>query len=83
MGGRAALPIWLDYMKFAHEKLPPMSFQAPRGVKIVKIDAESGRLANASSARTIQQSFIEGTEPTAAESRTEEATDFLKQDLDE
>lgn len=83
VGGRAALPIWLDYMKFAHEKLPPMSFPVPNGVKIVKIDAESGRLASSSSARTIQQAFIEGTEPTSAESRTEEATDFLKQDLDE
>ena len=83
VGGRAALPIWLEFMKNAHEKLPPMSFPMPSGVKVVKIDAESGRLANSATTRVIQQAFIEGTEPTSAKSRTEDTTDFLKQDLDE
>jgi len=81
VGGRAALPIWLEYMKKAHEKLPAMSFPQPSGVKVVKIEAESGRLANSASGRTINQAFIEGTEPTTASSRSEETTDFLKQDL--
>lgn len=81
VGGRAALPIWLEFMKAAHEKLPELTFDIPAGVKTVKIDAESGKLANVSTVRVIEQAFIEGTEPTSAASRTEESTDFLKQDL--
>lgn len=83
VGGKAALPIWLDYMKAAHAGLPPMSFPIPEGVKIVKVDAESGKLANSASQRTIMQAYIEGTEPTAAESRSEETTDYLKRDMEE
>lgn len=83
VGGKAALPIWLDYMKDAHRNLPVMTFQMPPGVKVVKIDAESGKLANSASRRVIDQAFIEGTEPTAAASRSEETTDHLKQDIDE
>lgn len=83
VGGKSALPIWLDYMKDVHEKLPVLSFPIPEGVKIVKVDAESGKLANSASKRVINQAFIDGTEPTAAASRSEETTDHLKQDIDE
>ena len=83
VGGKSALPIWLDYMKAAHNGLPPMSFPIPDGVKLVKVDAESGKLANSASSRTIMQAYIEGTEPTAAESRSEETTDYLKRDIEE
>ena len=70
-------------MKDAHSNLPVMSFEMPKNVKIVKIDAETGRLANSASTRVISQAYIEGTEPTTAASRSEEATDHLKQDMDE
>ena len=83
VGGKSALPIWLDYMKDAHSNLPILTFPVPPGVKIVKIDVESGKLANSASARVIDQAFIEGTEPTSAASRSEETTDHLKQDIDE
>ena len=83
VGGKSALPIWLDYMKDAHSNLPFLTFPQPEGVKIVKIDAESGKLANSASKRVIDQAFIDGTEPTSAASRSEETTDHLKQDIDE
>lgn len=83
VGGKAALPIWLDYMKPVHEKLPVISFQAPPNVIMVKIDAQSGKLANSASARVIEQAYVEGTEPTAASTKTEETVDHLKQDLGE
>ncbi len=83
VGGKSALPIWLDYMKDAHSNLPVLTFPIPEGVKIVKIDAESGKLANSASKRVIDQAFIDGTEPTSAASRSEETTDHLKQDIDE
>lgn len=83
VGGKSALPIWLDYMKDAHSNLPILTFPVPDGVKLVKIDAESGKLANSASKRVIEQAFLEGTEPTSAASRSEETTDHLKQDIDE
>ena len=83
VGGKAALPIWLSFMKDAHSNLPVMSFPIPNSVKIVKIDAETGKLPNSASKRVISQAYIEGTEPTSAASRSEETTDHLKQDIDE
>jgi penicillin-binding protein 1A len=83
VGGKAALPIWLSYMQNAHSNLPVLSFTPPPKVKIVKVDAETGRLPNSASKRVISQAFVEGTEPTSAASRSEETTDHLKQDIDE
>lgn len=83
VGGRAALPVWLDYMKAAHTDLPQMTLPVPGGIVFANIDRETGKLASASTKEVIRQAFVEGTEPTAASAKAEEATDFLKQDLDE
>ncbi len=84
VGGRAALPIWLDYMKTAHEDLPPLTFPVPPGIVFANIDPDSGHLPAAGSKHIVRQAFLEGTEPTAAsKSKKEEDTDFYKQDLSE
>lgn len=83
VGGRAALPIWVDYMKAAHEGLPQMTFPVPEGIVFANIDADTGKLASASTKKIIRQAFVEGTEPTLSSSKAEEATDFYKQDLSE
>lgn len=83
VGGRAALPIWLDYMKEAHEGLPTRSFQVPDGVVFANIDGDTGRLASATSKTVVRQAFIEGTEPSASgpENSSEENQEFYKEDL--
>jgi penicillin-binding protein 1A len=63
-GGRAALPIWLEVMKNAHGDLPRRDFEMPEGIVTVRIDAESGLLAYDGMEGTIEEVFIEGTEPT-------------------
>jgi penicillin-binding protein 1A len=83
VGGRSALPIWIDYMKAAHEGLPQMTFPVPEGIVFANIDSESGKIANASTKSILRQAFVEGTEPTATSGKSEEATDFYKQDLSE
>jgi len=83
VGGRAALPIWAEYMKAAHEGLPEMTFATPEGIVFASIDSDTGKLASANTKNTIRQAFLEGTEPTEASGKSEEATDFLKQDLSE
>lgn len=81
VGGRAALPIWVEYMKAAHEKLPVMTFPIPQGIVFTDIDLETGKPAASNSKKTLKQAYIEGTEPTAAAYRDEEEKDFLKEDL--
>ncbi len=83
VGGRAALPLWLDYMKSAHEGLPQMTLPVSEGIVFANIDGESGQLASASSKNVLRQAFIEGTEPTSTSNKNEEATEFLKQELNE
>lgn len=83
VGGRSALPIWVDYMKVAHEGLPQMTFPVPDGIVFANIDAETGKIASAASKNIIRQAFAEGTEPSATSNKAEEATDFYKQDFSE
>ncbi len=63
-GGKAALPIWLAFMKAAHQDLPVRDFEQPTGVVWARIDPASGLLAgNAVPGRL--ELFLEGTEPKA------------------
>lgn len=85
VGGRVALPIWVEFMKAAHKDLPVEDFPIPPGVVFANIDNESGRLASVSSTHVVKQAFIEGTEPTLATQAPtrEDETEFLKKDLTE
>lgn len=77
-GGRAALPIWLDFMKAAHQGLPELDFPVPEGVVPAKIDPVSGKLAG-SSVPGRQEWFLAGTEPRDEAPRpgTEDPNDFM------
>lgn len=81
VGGKAALPTWLDYMKTAHDGLPQMTFPVPDGIVFANIDSDTGKLASATTKTILRQAFVEGTEPTEASARSEDAADFLKEDL--
>jgi penicillin-binding protein 1A len=62
-GGRAALPIWLSFMKTAHQGLPVRDFEIPDGVVQVKVDPLTGLLAGQQvPGRT--EYFLAGTQPT-------------------
>ncbi|WP_395850489.1 penicillin-binding protein 1A [Cystobacter fuscus] len=63
-GGRAPLPIWLEFMRAAHEGLPSREFDVPPGVVQVRIDPATGLLAGNSVPGRLE-SFLEGTQPTA------------------
>lgn len=83
VGGRAALPMWLDFMKAAHEGLPQMTFPVPSGIVFANIDADSGGLPTSNTKMILRQAYLEGTEPTSSKNPKEEETDFYKQDLSE
>ncbi|MGZ6099409.1 MAG: penicillin-binding transpeptidase domain-containing protein, partial [Myxococcaceae bacterium] len=63
-GGKAALPIWLGFMKAALDGKPARDFEMPAGVQSVRVDPTTGLLAGAHvPGRT--ENFLEGTAPTA------------------
>jgi len=63
-GGRAALPIWLSFMRAALDGKPARDFEVPPGVQSVRVDPVTGLLAGAHlPGRT--ETFLEGTAPTA------------------
>lgn len=83
VGGRAALPIWLNYMKEAHKDLPVVDFPVPDGIVIAEIDGSTGQLATDYSERKFEQAFEEGSEPEDAGTSDEQLDEkeFLKEDL--
>ena len=62
-GGRAALPIWLQFMEGAHEGRPVRDFPIPAGLVFERIDPSTGLLAGEAVPGRIEP-FLEGTAPT-------------------
>ncbi len=63
-GARAALPIWLSFMKEAVKGYPETDFIVPAGVVFENIDPATGKLAPSNWSGAIKEAFIEGTQPT-------------------
>jgi penicillin-binding protein 1A len=78
-GGRAALPIWLEFMRAALASLPVRDFEAPPGIVFARIDARTGALAGPTSESTLFQAFVEGTEPKEAAEATASAADSRRE----
>ncbi len=64
-GTQAALPIWTEFMKNALAGHSNGTLEAPPGVTFAEIDRDTGLLATPKCPRTITESFLAGTEPTA------------------
>ena len=63
-GSQAALPIWTVFMKNALGNTENSDFLPPQGIVFKKVDRKSGLLANSSCPDSVEEAFIEGTEPT-------------------
>jgi penicillin-binding protein 1A len=62
-GSRAALPIWLEYMKAYYRQRPPEEFPIPDGVVFLPVDPSTGRPLPPGSKGGAKQAFVPGTEP--------------------
>ncbi len=62
-GSSTAAPIFGDFMAEALKDTPPMPFRVPAGVKNVRINADTGRAAQAGDKHIIWEAFVTGTEP--------------------
>ena len=65
-GGRAASPIFLEFMQQALKGVPVRDFDAPAGVVFVSIDKDTGLLACENGHAQLFQPFREGTAPAEA-----------------
>ena len=57
-GGRAALPIWIEFMKHALKDIQEDMSQLPTGVVATRIDPETGAKARASQKNTMREYFL-------------------------
>lgn len=65
-GASAALPMWIDYMRVALEGMPESFMARPDGLVNVRIDPETGHLANANNPNAIFEVFrVENTPQTS------------------
>ena len=71
-GGKAALPMWVDYMRVALQGRPEAPPVQPSGIVTVKIDPRTGLLANANQRDAIFEIF-----------RSENAPENRAPDIDE
>ncbi|MFT4045105.1 MAG: penicillin-binding protein 1A [Solimonas sp.] len=62
VGARAALPIWIDYMRSALKGVPQERLPRPAGLVEVRIDPQTGKLARAGAGsaifETVQQDHV-------------------------
>jgi len=62
-GGRAAAPIWHDFMTRVLANEPVLDFAVPNEVTLVAVDQGSGQRVTPGSAGSVFQAFKRGTEP--------------------
>ncbi len=62
-GGRAAVPIWLEFMQQATENMPITDFTIPSGIVFVNIDGKTGLRAAPGDGDLMLECFRRGSEP--------------------
>jgi penicillin-binding protein 1B len=62
-GARAALPIWIDFMKQAIDAYPQSDFEVPPGISFADVDASNGKRAARACPVVMREAFLTGTEP--------------------
>ena len=74
-GARAALPIWLEFMKKAHAGRDVEDFSVPEGIIFKQVDPKTGLLSTDTCSSSIREAFLPGTEP---RKYCDEAAAFVK-----
>ena len=76
-GSRVAVPAFKRFMAAALADKPATPFRIPRGVRLVRIDGDTGLLPSAASERVILEAFKPGTEPTSSVATKEAGAEGL------
>ncbi len=80
-GGRAALPMWIDFMKVALDDVPDEPLQQPVNMVTVQIDPDTGLLAGPDTKKALLETFREQYVPTEISPPTHSVLDPFTQDL--
>ncbi len=62
-GSKAALPVWIDFMREALDGLPEKEVPMPDNVVAVRIDGETGKAIDQESENGLREVFVIGSEP--------------------
>lgn len=62
-GGKTAIPIWIDFMKYALNGKPEKSMKRPKGLVTVKINPKNGLQTNAGNPNGVYETFREKNVP--------------------
>lgn len=83
VGGRAALPAWVEYMTAAMERYKVDDFPVPKGIVFARIDPKTGALAGPGNSSGVKEAYVEGTEPSLERqnAQTPDSSDFFREDL--
>ncbi|MFL2669249.1 MAG: penicillin-binding protein 1A [Alphaproteobacteria bacterium] len=68
-GASIAVPIFQDFMSLALKGKPPIPFRVPAGIRLVRVNAATGKLAQPGDRNVILESFKAGTEPKAIQEK--------------
>jgi len=63
VGGKAALPIWIDYMRVALTDIPDLVIEIPEGITQARIDPDTGLLARPENRNAVMEVFQTGSLP--------------------
>jgi penicillin-binding protein 1A len=66
-GSRVAVPVFYEFMEEALKNQPAIPFRIPPGIRLVRVDATTGRPTGARDKNAILEAFLPGTEPTGRE----------------
>jgi penicillin-binding protein 1A len=72
-GASVALPVFVQFMEAALKDQPATPFRVPPGVRLVRVDAETGLLPSSGTEVAILEAYMPGTEPTRTSGAPREA----------
>ncbi|MCB1858797.1 MAG: penicillin-binding protein 1A [Gammaproteobacteria bacterium] len=64
VGGKAALPAWIEYMKEALKDTKEIPLEAPPGIVTMRIDPRTGKRATSNQKDALFEAFFKGNTPT-------------------
>lgn len=64
-GGRAALPVWINFMRVALDGVPEKSLAVPEGIVTRRINTETGKATHGDDPDSIEEFFLKDTEDLA------------------
>ena len=80
VGGKAAMPIWIDYMRVALQAVPDQSPELPEGITQARINPDTGLLARIDNRDAIVEVFEMGSLPQMEDATKGDKSDDVKEE---